>query len=478
MTIFERIQAVLTFRNGTEIELSEHDIISASIKRQCCSDGKFEIGGVYAAQLSIKCKVPGTNSFRIRGAKIQVFSKYSNEQDFISRGIFWITSAVKTGEIYSVTAVDNIGWLDLDNYTTDEASGGQSEQVSVWENFTKYFREILINKYHADYFQLHELLNYMTIEVSPLAERMTGLQDVLQWGHYVEGNGNDLYCNHFDGNDNTNDKFNAYGLFADSDKFFSGTPIDLYKKLSEISAGFVYARPEDGFLTLGQFGQKKFYKSDPENPATPVLVNEGTAEIYPEHMEQDSFEFADFSLLAFQVAFRNNRSEKNEIGDHYPIDARYYYPHGWSAFPFDTSVPYVFTIENNPAVDAYVSYHIMHDAGTPRFHKDNLFTLCESTFLFLNNAEKRPFVPFQCKVHKPERYHLGQRIDFYNGNAEIICKSVITSIQWTFRGGYTLSCSGKDERVLAGCARISKADKAIRSVNAGYFYKKQEEQEG
>lgn len=463
MTIQENIKAVLTFRNGTELELFEDSIISASVKQQCCSDGKFEIGGVYAAQLSIKCKVPGTNSFRIRGAKIQVFSKYSTEQNFISRGIFWITSASKTGEIYSITAVDNIGWLDMDNYTTDEASGGQSEQVSVWENFTKYFREILINKYHADYFQLHELLNYMTIEVSPLAERMTGLQDVLQWGHYVEGHedgtthewiGNALYCNHKDLSNN----LNYYSLFEESDKYFSGSPMDLYQMLAKIAGGFIYARPEDGWLTMGQFGQKEFYSKD-------GLVSDGIIEIFPEHMEQGSFEYADFSLLAFQVSARNNYSKKNELG--YPVDSRWYYPGGWSEFPFAASVPYVITIENNSFIDGYVYIHIM---SYDYHHKDNLCEICKTMYSYLNDTLERPVVPFQCKVHKPERYHLGQRIDFYNGNAEIICKSVITSIQWTFRGGYLLSCSGKDERVLSGCARFSKADKTIHSINTRYIY--------
>lgn len=464
MTIFERIQAVLTFRNGTEITLEEKDIISASIKRQCCSDGKFEIGGVYAASLSMKCRVSGTNSFRIKGAKIVVFTKFEGvENDFIPRGTFWITDAQKTGEIYSITAVDNVGWLDMDNYTTAATSGDQSDQESVWKNFTEYFREAL-NVYHI--MELHTLLGKMTPHVNTLVSRMTSLQNVLQWGHYVEGHedeathqwvGNAFYCNHND----LSGHLNYFSLFQESDKYFSGTPMDLYRKLAEIAGGFVYARPEDGWLTLGQFGQKEFYSKD-------GLVSEGTVQIYPEHIEQDSFEFADFSLLAFQVSARNNYKEKNNSG--YDIDSRWYYAGGWDAVPFEQYSPYVITIENNSFIDGYVYLHIIESGN--RHHKDNLCEICKTMYSYLNDAENRPLVPFRCKVHKPERYQLGQRIQFYNENDTVVCDSVITSIQWTFRGGTVLACAGKDERVLSGCARLSKADKSIRAVNAGYFYQK------
>ena len=93
--------------------------------------------------------------------------------------------------------------------------------------------------------------------------------------------------------------------------------------------------------------------------------------------------------------------------------------------------------------------------------------------MYLNDRSKRQLVPFRCKVHKPERYQLGQRIDFYDENQEVVCQSVITSIEWTFRGGTWLSCAGKDERVLSGCARLSKADKSIRAVNANYLYERE-----
>lgn len=450
MTIFERIQAVLTFRNGTIVNLDESSIISASIKRQCCSDSKFEIGGVYAASLSMKCRVSGTNSFRIRGAKLVVSTKFDGvENDFIPVGTFWITDAQRTGEIYAITALDNVSWLDTDNYTI----AGET----AWRNFTKYFREIINSK--KFFFEPHEVLYWMTEEVSSIAGRMTGLGDFLKWGHYVEGN-NDYYCNHYD----LDSHLNEYALYMESDRYFSGTPMDLYRKISEIVGGFIYARPEDGWLTLGQFGQKEFYSKD-------GLVSEGTVQIYPEHIEQDSFEFSDFYLQVYQITARNNYRENNNAG--YPVNSRYHYPGGWDAVPLEACSPYEFTIENNPFVDGYVSYHIIGDAASTTHHEDNLFAFCKTLFFYLNDHENRPLVPFRCKVHKPERYQLGQRIQFYDENDIVVCDSVITSIQWTFRGGTWLSCAGKDERVLSGCTRLSKADKSIRAVNANYLYERE-----
>lgn len=468
MTIFERIQAVLTFRNGTIVNLDESSIISASIKRQCCSDGKFEIGGVYAASLSMKCRVSGTNSFRIRGAKLVVSTKFDGvENDFIPRGTFWITDAQKNGEIYSVTAVDNVGWLDLDNYNI-------SSQTS-WKNFTEYFRAVLAEE-HAQIGELHYLLGKMTPHVNSLANSMTGLSNILNWGHYIEGSrneatgewvGNDLYCNH----KTLQNESNYYSLYVESDRYFSGSPMDLYRMSAQIAGGFIYARPEDGWLTLGQFGQKEFYRHDPDNPSSSILVSQGTIQIYPEHIEQDSFEFADFYLQVCRISARNNLVENNPSG--YPVNSQYlYYPGGIEGLPLNECSPYDFTIENNSFVDGYVGIHVRGDMANPPHRKDNLFHFCETLYMYLNDRSKRQLVPFRCKVHKPERYQLGQRIDFYDENQEVVCQSVITSIEWTFRGGTWLSCAGKDERALSGCARLSKADKSIRAVNAGYFYEK------
>ena len=78
MIIHEYLIGTVTFQNGTQISLNDSSVISASVKRQACSGNQFSIGGVYAAQLTMKCAVSGTNSFRLRGAKIRLYSMYGS----------------------------------------------------------------------------------------------------------------------------------------------------------------------------------------------------------------------------------------------------------------------------------------------------------------------------------------------------------------------------------------------------------------
>ena len=411
MTIQENIKAVLTFRNGIEMELSEDSIISASIKQQCCAEGKFEIGGVYAASLSIKCKVSGTNSFRIRGAKIQIFSKYGTEQDFISRGTFWITSAPRTGEIYSLTAVDNIGWLDMENY-----SDGQG---NVLRNFLDYFRNL-----HPNDGTLYYWFRTLTNDMSSLISRMTGISDILSWKDYnTDENGR--FCNQYYTDDDHPDGvelkyyINIAGHSGNADN-----PRELYGRLADITGGFIYAC-EDGRLTLGQFGQREF----------------GMAEIYDSEIEFDSFECGDFRVVMAQIGASSRIAPSDAVGT--------------AEAPNPTDIYYYFTVENNVFLDGFADLYINHSGTYAELDFTTLKPIAIGIFNYLYWFHDFEIRPFRCKVHKTERFHLGQKIRIQN------FESVLTSIQWTFRGGYALACGGEDSRTLSGCAHYSKADKAL-----------------
>ena len=95
--------------------LTESSIISAGGKRQCCADGTFEIGGVYAATFSMQAKIPGMTTFQVRGAKLRVRSKYGTESAWYNMGTFWVTDATRVGEIFSVNAQDAVvaGYVQL-----------------------------------------------------------------------------------------------------------------------------------------------------------------------------------------------------------------------------------------------------------------------------------------------------------------------------------------------------------------------------
>ena len=70
------------------------------------------------------------------------------------------------------------------------------------------------------------------------------------------------------------------------------------------------------------------------------------------------------------------------------------------------------------------------------------------------NCNGLKFRPFNLKCHCTKNFQLGQKIILPNGQ-----KSWVTSIKWQFRGGYTLSCAGKDTRVLCASARRSQSAK-------------------
>ena len=110
--------------------ISEQDIIqnSLSIAEKCIDDGSFMLGGMFSAQLSAKFRFQGTNSFNIIGSKINVFSWFGDEETTINdksvrfRGVFWITSATKINDIYTISASDAMIWLDTVTYSDNADS--------------------------------------------------------------------------------------------------------------------------------------------------------------------------------------------------------------------------------------------------------------------------------------------------------------------------------------------------------------------
>ena len=85
-----------------------------------------------------------------------------------------------------------------------------------------------------------------------------------------------------------------------------------------------------------------------------------------------------------------------------------------------------------------------------------------------NTGNQYAVRPFSCTVHSTKRFQLGQKIKLsYRYFHETTAKSydsIITAIEWTFRGGTKLSCGGEDSRVMADCIRSSKGDKVRKEA--------------
>ena len=68
--------------------------------------------------------------------------------------------------------------------------------------------------------------------------------------------------------------------------------------------------------------------------------------------------------------------------------------------------------------------------------------------------------PFELTYHGEDRFHLGQSVmvPYESGNRTV--KSIITKIEWNFRGGQKIECSGSDNRILFDSARRTPSKRA------------------
>ncbi|MDE5584434.1 MAG: hypothetical protein K2J08_12120 [Ruminococcus sp.] len=208
--------------------ISEYDIIqnSLSIVKKCMDDSSFMLGGVFSAQLSAKFRLQETNSFNIIGSKINVFSWYGNDRSKEKlRGVFWITSASRINDIYTISASDALIWLDSTSY---DASGTE-------EN-------IIYNKLASDIGSLGYKFSQIIETVNEILDDDKKIEFYVDTGiinYLPSGTG---YC----------------VLPPDMvGQISTRNPRDYASWLAQIACGFVYVDYSDGRakLRIGQFGE-------------------------------------------------------------------------------------------------------------------------------------------------------------------------------------------------------------------------------
>ncbi|MBR1528750.1 MAG: hypothetical protein IJ642_05565 [Oscillospiraceae bacterium] len=435
MIIHEKIFAEISFRNGTRIKLAEKEIVSASVRRQCCPDSNFEIGGVYSASLSMTASVSGTNSYNIRGAKIVLSTKYGNEENFQPMGTFWVTQASRiSGDLYSLTAQDAVGWLETSSFNCSE------DDKKMFENLTRYIGET----YNQSPGTIQVWCWRIAIETCNALLSRTFGENLLTWEDYNTAV-NGRYTNDWNFEAVSGDIRNL--LLTCSVRNASGqtnSPRELLHYLAELAGGFIYAK-ENGNLTLGQFGQAEF----------------GQAEIFLHEIEMNSCETAEYQLQNILVLLRACGHEDSTF-----------------TTIADTvlQTPFRIQIDSNPFLDGFTE-----TAGNGYFtdyearYGNGLYPFKEGLYYFHHRkddegaltSDRCAFRPFHCRVHKQERFHLGQRVKLALGEDNPVL-STITSIKWTFRGGWELACAGEDSRTMADALQRSKADKALTDVKLRY----------
>lgn len=374
--------------------ISENDIIqnSLSIAEKCMDDGSFILGGVFSAQLSAKLRISGenVNSYTIIGAKINVYSWYGNNQNNEKlRGIFWVTSATRINDIYTISASDALIWLDSTSY--DDREQGASEN-KIYARLSSSIRDMTNN--------LKEIIDVVN-EVLDEDKRIVWRGDGGVVNNIPSGIG--------------------YVLLPPDQigEISTKNPRDYVSWLAELACGFVFVgySENDAWIKIGQYWEDAFI------------------EILPEETELNSCEISDFTLKFNRVyAEIYNGSSGSKSGNITP-----------DGITIDISA--------NPFKDGHWEYH-----------SGNAMDVIGEMFKKLTSP-KINFRPFKLKCHKTEFFELGQKVKLPNGEF-----SLLTGIKWQFRGGYTLSCAGRDTRILSVAAKRSQAakvkDLAYTKINA------------
>lgn len=358
--------------------IEDKDIInnSLSISSKCMDDSSFSLGGVYSAQLSAKIRLENTNTYKLTGAKVEVYSYYSTPPYKLKlKGTFWITSVTRNKNIYTISGSDALTWLDSTSY--DDSSNGEN---------------IIYGRLASDVGNLGYKLSQIIATVNEFldTENKIGIfvdTGIVNW--YPSDVG---YCL----------------LPADKvGEISTKSPRDFVSWLAEIACGFAFMdySLNTPRLRIGQFGEE--------------VLNE----VSSDEIELNSCEIADFTLDFKRVY--------TSIYD------------GSSGSVFNDGNGITIDISENPFKDG----HWQYNNGSAM---DIIGNIYDKLYGDGGNCKGLPFRPFSLKCHCQKYFELGQKIKLPDGNI-----SWITSIKWMFRGGYTLSCAGKDTRVLYASAKRS-----------------------
>ena len=126
-----KIEGTITLKNGVEIPLMDKDISegSLSIDNQCVNGEAFELGSVYAGQLSVTIK-SNIDRYSLYDAVLR-FSFFletaSGVYEEVPLGAYNVNEAIRKGSNVSLKALDNMVLLDID--FADRASSGRAWDI-------------------------------------------------------------------------------------------------------------------------------------------------------------------------------------------------------------------------------------------------------------------------------------------------------------------------------------------------------------
>jgi hypothetical protein len=424
MYIDEQVQGTIYFVDGTSFQFDTKNIINndISILQQATADETFSLGGTYSATLNMTIQIPNdnvnTNSYDIIGARIILKSKYGSEEKYILRGVFWVTSANKYKDIYTISGSDAITWLDTIPYLEQPYIDNNGKECN--------------NLVYAYMFRDRNTLN------GKLSNIASAINDYLLQSK-VNITEISSYSNEILNNNPPSSYGYTQGLYCTLPKEDVGEnadpcPRDYAGWLSQIACGFlecIYLENDTPYIAIGQF----------EIAPTDTLKWQ--------NFEENTLEIASFSINCCQVYVEiYNGTLGSTMIENKNINS------------------FIVDLTGNPFVDGYWTYRENAEGD------HSCMDILENILDFAKNLAIRPF---SGTFLGEKRFKLGQCIKLMDENGKSY-NTILTKIQWNFRGGYELKCAGKDNRMLFDSARrtpsVRAKEQALTKTN--YAIKKTE----
>lgn len=440
MEIYESIKgeiSVPVFRDNaytgnTVIAFGEDAIIrnSCSIVWKGCEGDSFEIGTCIPAVLSIKLHLPheDVNTYSLYGARIRLWSAY-NGTPWAYRGEYWVTS-VKSDvrkKIYTLTASDSLIWLMDNTFSVSGSGKGIPLPDMSYADSMPGYANALIDKVNRTLTENHIVSDSDIIKTRFRHDVCNSM--VYEPGHSVA--------------------YTGWAFLQDENVLRSVSSATVYymKQFAQLAAGSVQMipNPETGtaemmIVPYGYFPNpegSEAHKFDDDNL---WLMHENASEMWLEmwepfevhdsEIEIGTKEIAEYTMHMNYVQFESYDGEFMALANDFS--------------PYRGNIFIDFT--RNYFYDGRVHFN---NFG---FDASNLEPQA-NVYKQLMQQSIRPFsVKFHKAIDKPEHYpKIGQRITV-DGKS-----SIITKLSWTFRGGWSASCAGGENRMLSQSARHSLA---------------------
>ena len=404
MVIEEHARIEITLPDGRFFEIFERDIIqnSLSVSSQCVSGNSFAFGCVSPAQLSVKIRIRGSNIGRydVYGAEIVLYSWFGSitPEDGGKRGIFTITSVTKNSDIFTISASDNICWLDGSAFADKDDGMGNAIYQRLGEG------DSLWNAIEALGVIVNEFSGGITFHIGDLKQFEIP---------------------------NAMANFSGYGVSADENGEYPYQGIRLILLQSDEQSDNIrdyvswLAEYMGGFAITDKNGNIQFCLFETVYNTTPEVLDFS-------EFEQNTLEIAGFRIhlhsakvITEDKTWRNCDSGKiNENG----------------AINIET------VIQNNPFIEFIYSYHLPLDDC-------DLYPIVESLQYYQKHIQIRPF---SGTYHGNHYLHLGQYIKIKDIQG-IEHETTITNLTWKFRGGQQIKCIGEDSRTLSQARKRTQA---------------------